>query len=37
LKKFVSEPSSPPQIVESQRKGRPRPRSGAKSARETTQ
>jgi hypothetical protein len=35
--KFFSESASPPQLVEVQKKGRPRPRSGAKLARETTQ
>jgi hypothetical protein len=37
LVKFVSEPASPTQLVEVQMKGRPRPRSGAKLVKETTQ
>jgi hypothetical protein len=37
LVKFVSEPASPPQLVEVPEKGRPRPKSGARLVKETTQ
>jgi hypothetical protein len=36
LKKFISEPPPPPQVVEILEEGRPRPRSGRKSAKEMT-
>jgi hypothetical protein len=36
LKKYVFEPPPPPQEVEIQRRGRPRLRSGGRSAKETT-
>jgi hypothetical protein len=35
--KFVSEPASPPRLVETQMRGRARPRSVAKLVKETTQ
>jgi hypothetical protein len=36
LKRFISELPPPPQVVEIPEEGRPRPRSGGKSAKETT-
>jgi hypothetical protein len=36
LKKFVSEPPPPPQLVEVPEEGKPRPRSVVKSAKEMT-
>jgi hypothetical protein len=37
LVKFVSEPASPPQLVEVSEEGKSKPRSGAKLVKETTQ